>query len=162
MKWKITVLMIAASFFIAITCSSCNRQVPSTQPYKSLVLSTYALEIPESKMVDLEVNQHAYSKMAGEATYTLTNLTDVAYLFEEAYTLEVKQGGQWFAIPFRSDYRAFPAIVHVLPPGESCSRAIVLSEHLPLDSGQYRVCQKISPQSDIKNDIVLAGLFSIT
>lgn len=162
MKWKIAALMIAASFFIAVMCCSCNRQVPSTQPPKSLVLSTYALEIPESKMVDLKIDQQAYSRMAGEATYTLTNLTDVAYMFEEAYTLEVKKGGQWFAIPFRSQYRAFPAVVHLLPPGESRSRTIVLNEHLPLDSGQYRVCLKISPQSDIRSVIVLAGYFSIT
>jgi|GEM_PF-1560309 len=153
--------LLLAVAFAAILTMGCSQQAEENK--QSLPKQSVHNELPsqlKSKEIHVEMHMDLPSdaSMFDSGLLTITNQGPGTFTFGTAFTLEKKEKGIWYEVPFVEDL-AFVEIALQLEPGGSHQETIK-KEQFPsiLTQGEYRVVKHFYVDG---KEMILAAPFTI-
>lgn len=149
---KLLFLLIIAVLFL----SACQSQ----EDESSLTTSEFQ-ELPSSQDgLQLSLENNGITTKDKKINLLIENLGENTFNLDSYYTIEKKEGGQWYIIPFKEG-AAFQDDALSLSPTQYLNYSIPVEYFkYPLSIGSYRIVKKFH-NADTLEEIVLAIPFSV-
>jgi hypothetical protein len=151
MKSIITLLCAAALCGALAGCGSGGTGAatpsasPSAMPPTALKPTEYTdTDFDTSGDIVLKTEYDVYGADAPEISYTITNRTAEERIYGVAYSIEVRQNGAWYQVPFPGGTMYWIAVGIILEPNGTNADSFSLSSlDYTFSDGQYRLIKEI-------------------
>ncbi|MFE1625460.1 immunoglobulin-like domain-containing protein [Brevibacillus reuszeri] len=154
-KWMILTIL---SLVMISGCSSSEQQIQTKLSKQSIHKDVPSTIVEQDRHIEMHADKAAYSSEKEEATIEIKNNGTATFNFGLPFTLEKREQGTWYEIPFRSDI-AFAEIGLVLAPNQTHEQKINWGDFdYVISPGEYRVIKSFYADG---NERILASHFTI-